>query len=643
MSPHAHSATLSNFTAAGIVPLTGLESKMSSSQPGIVMRLMRGIWNTLNFTRRLILNVILVIVLCLLFAALFRAAPIIGEQTALVLDPQGMIVEQYSTDASERAIASLSGEASKEVQLRDLLQAIDAAASDTRIARIVLIPDQMSAGISTMREIGQALDRFRAARKDVVVVSEGMEQGQYYLAAHADQILLDPQGSVMLEGFANYRSYYRDALDKLGVDVHLIRVGQYKSAGEPYILNRASDAAKEADLFWMGGIWNEFLDEIAALRKLDSSALANDVAQLDVLVPQFDGDLARLALDRGLVDKLATRTQARKLLREMGKPDDSGETFRQINWSNYLGMQVAQNLPDPRPEVAVVVAQGDIVQGEQAQGMVGATTAAGLLRQVREDDRVKAVVLRVDSPGGDAYASEVIRREIELIQADGIPVVVSMGDVAASGGYWISMNADEIWAQPTTITGSIGIYGMLVTIPQALEKIGIHTDGVSTTPIAGAYDIRRPLNPQVETMLTSVLQRGYRDFIGKVAEARGKTSEQIDGIAQGRVWSGAQAKERGLVDKLGGLHDAIGAAAALGNLGTDYRTRYVERELSTWERFALSLSNSGAAVGLGRWSGLASLPTRLLGKGELERTLRLLNDLGGNRFGVIAHCSCALN
>jgi protease-4 len=184
----------------------------------------------------------------------------------------------------------------------------------------------------------------------------------------------------------------------------------------------------------------------------------------------------------------------------MGKPDDSGETFRQINWSNYLGMQVAQNLPDPRPEVAVVVAQGDIVQGEQAQGMVGATTAAGLLRQVREDDRVKAVVLRVDSPGGDAYASEVIRREIELIQADGIPVVVSMGDVAASGGYWISMNADEIWAQPTTITGSIGIYGMLVTIPQTLEKIGIHTDGVSTTPIAGAYDIRRPLNPQVETM-----------------------------------------------------------------------------------------------------------------------------------------------
>jgi protease-4 len=459
---------------------------MSTSQPGFFMRFLRGIWNTLNFTRRLILNGILVIVLIAVFAALFRSAPIVREQTALVLDPQGAIVEQYSTDPGERVMASLTGDATREVQLRDLLRVIDTAASDPKIARIVLVPDQMSAGVSTMRELGQALDRFRATKKDVVVVSENMQQGQYYLAAHADQILLDPQGSVLLEGFASYRSYYRDALDKLGVEVHLIRVGQYKSAGEPYILNQASDAAKQADLYWMGGIWKEFLDEIAALRELDPATLNEDVAHLDILVPKFNGDLAKLALDRGLVDKLATRSQARKLLSDLGKPDDSGETFRQVNWSNYLGMQVAASLPDPRAQVAVVVAQGDIVQGEQSQAAVGATSTARLLREVREDERIKAVVLRVDSPGGDAYASEIIRREIEQIQAAGKPVVVSMGDVAASGGYWISMNADEIWAQPTTITGSIGIYGMLVTIPQTLEKIGIHTDGVATTPIAGA-------------------------------------------------------------------------------------------------------------------------------------------------------------
>jgi protease IV len=616
---------------------------MSSANPGFFVRLIRGIWNTLNFTRRLILNLVLVLVLFLLFGAFFGSALIIDEHTALVLDPQGSIVEQYSTDPGERAIANLSGEASKEILLRDLLHVIDEAALDSRIDRIVLIPDQLSAGISTLREIGQALDRFRATKKDVVVVSEGMSQGQYYLAAHANQILLDPQGSVLLEGFANYRSYYRDALDQLGVDVHLIRVGQYKSAGEPYILNRASDAAKEADLFWMGGIWNEFLDEIAAMRKLDAAALTDDVAHLDTLVPTFDGDLAKLALDRGLADKLATREQARQLLKSMGMPDQSGETFRQVNWTDYLGSQVADNLTDTRPQVAVVVAQGEIVQGEQAQGEVGATTTVRLLRQARNDEQVKAVVLRVDSPGGDAYASEIIRREIDLIKADGKPVIVSMGDVAASGGYWIAMNADEIWAQPTTITGSIGIFGMFVTIPQTLEKVGIHTDGVATTPIAGAFDIRRPFNPQVESILTSVIQRGYRDFIGKVAMARGKTADQVDEIAQGRVWSGTQAKERGLVDKLGGLDDSIKAAAAMANLGTDYRSRYIESEIGAWERFALSLSNSGAVIKFGRWSGLLSLQSRLLGDSEVQRTLRLLSDLGGNRFGVVAHCSCGLN
>ena len=616
---------------------------MSQSQPGFFVRSVRAIWNTLNFTRRLILNLIVLLLLVLLFTAFFRSSPTLDKRSALVIDPSGSIVEEFSTDAADRMLSNLSGAANEEVQLRDLLRVIDAAAKDARIERIVLVPDEMSAGISTLREIGQALDRFRAAKKDVVVVSQGMGQGQYYLAAHADQILLDPQGAVLLEGFSSYRSYYRDALDQLGVDVHLIRVGQYKSAGEPYILNHASDAAKQADLYWMGGIWKEFIDEIAGMRKLKPDQLNDDVAKLDELVASFNGDLAKLALERGLIDKLATRAQARKLLKDLGEPDESGETFRQVNWSEYLGMQKFGDLSDTRAQVAVVVAQGEIVQGEQAQGTVGATTTARLLRGVREDDQIKALVLRVDSPGGDAYASEIIRREIELIQAAGKPVVVSMGDVAASGGYWIAMDADEIWAQPTTITGSIGIFGMFVTIPQTLEKIGIHTDGVATTPIAGAFDIRRPFNPKVETILTSVIEKGYRDFIGKVADARGKTPAEIDEIAQGRVWSGSQATQRGLVDKLGGLQDATAAAAALANLGSNYRSRYVEREMSAWERFALSLSNSEAAVGFSRWTGLSSLPVQLLANDEIKRTLSLLNELGGNRFGVVAHCFCNLD
>jgi protease-4 len=392
----------------------------------------------------------------------------------------------------------------------------------------------------------------------------------------------------------------------------------------------------------MGGIWNEFLDEIASMRQLDAAKIAEDIAHLDTLVPQFDGDLARLALESGLVDQLLTRAEARELLIQRGQPDEDGESFRQIGWEQFLAMQGADDLPDLRPQVGVVVAQGDILPGDQAQGNVGARTTVQLLRHAREDDRIKAVVLRIDSPGGDAYASEMIRREVELIQDDGKPVVVSMGDVAASGGYWIAMNADEIWAQPTTITGSIGIYGLFVTIPKTLEKLGIHTDGISTTPIAGAFDIRRPLNPQVETIVTSLLEKGYRDFIGKVAEARGKTVEQVDAVAQGRVWSGSQAKERGLVDKLGGLQEAIAAAAARAGIDNDYRTRYVERDLSAWERFALTLSNSRAATGIGRWSGLSEWKARLLGHAELEQAVSLLRNLGGNRFGMVAHCFCGL-
>ncbi|WP_440225352.1 signal peptide peptidase SppA [Dokdonella sp. MW10] len=614
---------------------------MSDNRPGVIRRFFLAIWNTLNFTRRLVLNVVFVVIVIAIVAAMLKPGLGIESRTALVLDPQGVVVEQFSADPTQRAFANLSGDNVREIQLRDLLRVIDAAAQDARIERIVLIPDGLGAGISTLRELGQALDRFRAAGKEVVAVSEGMGQGGYYLAAHANEILLDPDGAVLLEGLSSYRSYYRDALDKLGVNVHLIKVGEYKSAAEPLILNRASDEAKQAEQFWMDGIWNEMLGEIAALRKLDVATINADIAGIDRLVASYKGDFGKLALERKLVDKLATRSQVRELLKARGVADTTGETFRQVNWSDYLGTQPPEAL-DPRPQVAVVVAQGAIVQGEQTPGSVGAVTTARLIRSAREDDNVKALVLRVDSPGGDVYASEVIRREIEQTQAAGKPVVVSMGDVAASGGYWISMNANEIWAQPTTITGSIGIFGLFVTIPQTLERLGIHTDGVGTTPIAGALDIRRPFNPQLESVITSVIEKGYRDFIGKVAKARGRSSEQIDEIARGRVWSGAQAKERGLVDKLGGLTQAAASAAALAGLGDTWRTRYVEREMTAWERFALNLSNSSATASLAAMGGFTGLPVHLLPKAELEQTLGLLRTLGSERYGVVAHCFCTI-
>lgn len=615
---------------------------MSDARPGLPRRLLCGFWNALNLTRRLVVNLIFLAIVLVVVASLFRGGLTIEARSALVLDPRGDIVEQYTTDPGERALNGLAGNASREVQLRDLLRAIERATTDRRIERIVLVPDEIgAAGLSTLREVGQALDRFRAAGKDVVVVSAGMSQGQYFLAAHANRILLDPSGSVLLEGFSSYRSYFREALDKLGIDVRLIKVGEYKSAAEPYVRNAASDDAKAADRYWMGGIWQDYLDEIAALRQLDAKRLADDIAHYDERIEAHDGDLAALALEQKLVDALATRAQARDELRKLGVADRSGNTFRQVAYKDYLDVIARETLPDLRAGVAVIVAQGEIVPGERPQGTIGGQSTAQLVRAAREDDQVKAIVLRVDSPGGEAHASELIRRELAQAREAGKPVVVSMGDVAASGGYWIATASDEIWAQPTTITGSIGIYGLLVSAPEALAKLGVHTDGIGTTPLAGAFDVRRPVNPQIEAIVTSQLRKGYRDFITLVAEAREQTPEQIDAIARGRVWSGAQAKERGLVDRLGGLTDAIGAAAARAGLGEDYRVDYVEQPLSAWERFALSFGGSEAALHLARWSGF-TLPRTWLPESELRQAIALVDGLGGKRYGVVAHCFCEL-
>ncbi|MEO7431153.1 MAG: signal peptide peptidase SppA [Dokdonella sp.] len=614
---------------------------MSSQSPGVIRRFFRGLWNTLDFTRRLVVNLVFLVLVVLFIVALSGSRPVLSDRTALVLDPKGAVVEQFSTDPVQRALGNVAGNETKEVQLRDLLRVIDAAAKDANIERIVLVPDDMgSVGLATARDIGAALDRFKSTGKEVIAVSGGMDQNRYLVAAHANRILLDPDGSVMLEGFANYRSYYKDALDKLGVQVHLIKVGTFKSAAEPYILNQASDASKEADSFWMGGLWQEYLGEIATLRKIDAAAISEDIAHYDERVAAHAGDLAQLALDQKLVDQLATRAEVRAQLRSLGAADGT-DGFRQVDFKRYLSSLAVDALPQRGSDVAVIVAQGEIVGGEQPPGTIGGRSTAQLIRAAREDDSVKAIVLRVDSPGGDANASELIRRELAQVREAKKPVVISMGDVAASGGYWIAMDSDEIWAQPNTITGSIGIFALFVTIPDTLDKLGIHTDGIGTTPLAGSLDIRRPLSPQLESVLNSVIRRGYNEFIGKVAKARGKTPEQIDAIAQGRVWSGAQAKERGLVDKLGGLDEAIAAAAARAKLGSQYSVRYVEPEMSTWERLALGFGNSNALIGLARYSGFR-LPAGVFDHQEILRVSGFVESLAGKRYGTFAHCFCDL-
>src|SRR5690606_38223532 len=559
----------------------------------------------MNFVRRLVLN-LLFFGLLFLFLLVFVVAVGRGgggaqpmqERTTLVLAPQGRLVEQYTTDPVSRALGrALGGQDAGEVQLRDLLRAIEAARGDDKIERVLLRLDGLQpSGYASLRELAAALASLRESGKQVVAFSENVGQGQYLLAAQADEVYLDPMGSLLLQGIGRYRQYFRQGLqDKLGVDVHLFRVGEYKSAAEPYVLDAASAESKEADLFWMNDIWGRYLDDVAAARKLDRAELAAQIDQLAAGIEAAGGDVARHALELKLVDGLKTRQEVLDLLAERGVADEDEDLgFRNIGLGAYLQHLDRKALPlDKRPQVAVVVAEGEIIGGDQPAGRIGGESTAALLRQAREDDDVKAVVLRVDSPGGEVFASEQIRREVALLKQAGKPVVVSMGDLAASGGYWISMDADRIYADPSTITGSIGIFGLVPNFTRPLDKIGVHTDGVGTTRYAGAFDITRPPDPDVARVIQSVIDKGYADFIGKVANARGRSAEETDAVARGRARSGAQALERGLVDAMGGLSDAIADAASRVELQEgEYRVRYVEKEASPFAQFMAGLAGS---------------------------------------------------
>ncbi|HRN60195.1 MAG TPA: signal peptide peptidase SppA [Chiayiivirga sp.] len=619
---------------------------MSRSAPGPLLRFARAGWNAVNFTRRLVFNAIFLFIGLIVLVALFSGRPKLPERSALVIAPQGQVVEQFSADPFERALSKAMNQPLPETQLRDLVRALEAAATDSRIERVVIRPDQMTGiGFAALEELARAVTEFRKSGKQLVAYADGMDQKQYYLAALADEVYLHPDGMVLLEGLSRYRAYYREALeDKLGVDVHLFRVGEYKSAAEPYILDAASPESREADLYWMNDLWRHFLADVARLRSLDADALQAGIDDFAARVESVAGDMGKLALEQKLVDGLVTQDQFRDLMVERGVEDTETHSFRQVSMDAYLGF-VDRERPafDARPKVAIVVAQGEIAAGDLPPGTVGGVSTSRLLRDAREDADVKAVVLRVDSPGGGVFPSEQIRREVELIRAAGKPVVVSMGNVAASGGYWISMNADAIYAQPTTITGSIGIFGLFMTIPDTLAKVGVHVDGVATTKIAGAFDPTRPMSVEVGKTIQAIIDQGYRQFIGKVAAARETTPEAIDQVARGRVWSGTQAEARGLVDELGGLHDAVAEAARRATLPSDgYRVQYVEKTLSPFEQ---ALVNAGRSATVRALMAQAGLPTLLLdapGTRELGKTLRLLDSPpeGGRPFKSVAHCFC---
>jgi protease IV len=620
---------------------------------GPIARAIVGVWDGMNFVRRLILNLLFFLLLLLVLALVFgsRSAPVAVKQgSALVIAPEARLVEQFSRDPFTRSLEGALGRGPAEIQLRDLLAVLAAAREDRHIDRVLLRVDRMAfSGYASIREVADAIAELRAEGKQVVAFGEYFTQGQYLLAAQADEVYMDPEGGVLLEGLSNHRQYYREGLqDKLGVDVHLFKVGEYKSAAEPYILDAASPAAKEADLFWMNDVWQRVVADIAQRRGLEPAALATSIDNAVDGIVAAGGDLARYAEQQKLVDALKTYEQVQELMAERGVADDDADGgFRQVAYADYL-KRVTSAMPaaaDPRPQVAVVVAQGAIVGGVQPPGSVGGESTGALLRQARDDDKVHAVVLRVDSPGGEVFASEQIRREMVALKEAGKPVVVSFANVAASGGYWISMNADRIYADESTITGSIGIFGLVPTFPRALEKIGVRTDGVGTTRMAGVFDVSRPLTPELGQIVQAVIDKGYRDFTGKVAEGRNRSVEQIDAVARGRVWTGAQARERGLVDEFGGIRDAVADAASRAELGDagSWRVRYIEHSPTPFSRWLGGFAEGRIGRALLGDSALAqTVLARALPNAaqDLRMLDRVLDTAPGAQVKALAYCFC---
>ena len=555
-------------------------------------RLFGRLWWFLDGTRRVVFTLLFWLIVIGLVWAATRGGKPLQEKTTLVLDIRGDVVEQFSGSPRDQALAQIKGEDRAQTRLRDILRAIDAAAKDDKIVQVLLELDQMgSATPAALHEIEVALTRFKASKKPVVAFGQAFDQRAYYLAAQATEVYVHPMGGVMIEGYGRYRNYYKDALDRLGIAPNVMRVGTYKNAVEPYFANGPSKATLEAEGYLYDELWTRYQTSVEAARKLPKGAIQRAIDELPQRLQAVGGDPGKFVLAEKLVDGLKTQDQVEALLEKRGAKDE--KQLRRIGLGAYVA-QLSPTLPKPEGQVGVIVAEGEIVDGNAGPGRIGGDSMSKLIRQAREDDKVKAIVLRVNSPGGSAFASELVRRELELTRAVGKPVVVSMGGVAASGGYWISMSSDEVIADPSTITGSIGVFGMLPTAEKLMDKLSIHTGGYTTTWLASGYDPRRPLDPRLAQVVQSSIEHIYADFTGKAAQARKKTQPQIDAVGQGRVWTGAQALERGLVDRNGLLQDAIASAAKRAKLGDDPTVRYVEPERSTLDRLLTSVGDAAA-------------------------------------------------
>jgi protease-4 len=604
------------------------------SLASLVLRILEGIRKTLHLA-------LLLLIFGFVLAALHSSLPVVPRSAALVIAPEGELVEQLSGDPVQRAFGEASGGPAPETLLKDVIDAIGAAKGDSRIKLIVLDVEQLGpSGLSKLQEVGDALRDFRASGKRVVVAANALDQTRYYLASQASEVYLDPLGFVLIDGFSYYRMFLKDAIDKLAIDVNVFRAGTFKSFTDQYSRSDMAPSEREEAGAWLAALWNAYQRDVTRARSLPPGALDDYIAQAPGALESLQGDAAKLALQRGLVTALKSRRQLGDELKGLVGEDTESHSFNQIGMAPYLAAVRPHHVLPGRaaPRIGIVVAAGDILGGHQPPGAIGGDSTSEVLREARFDESIRAVVLRVDSPGGSMFASEQILREVQALRKAGKPVVVSMSSYAASGGYYIAAAANEIFASPTTLTGSIGVFTVLPTFERTLEKFGVKVDGIATSPLAGSMRLDRALTDDAKRMLQSGVDHAYAQFLERVGEGRHKSVDDVDRIAQGRVWAGSDAQRIGLVDHLGGLHDAIAAAGKLAEIGSDAPADYLEPELSLREQLMMQLRSS--TVGLAVRAGLA--PTQ----GPLMQVLdpvvaeaRELARLDDPR-GIYAFCWC---
>jgi protease IV len=599
------------------------------------------VWDILEGLRKVLHLLLMLVIFGFLLAALHSSIPSVPKSAALVIAPEGDLVEQLAIDPLRRAVGEASGTTASETLLKDVIEAIQAAKTDPRIKLIVLDVDSMSAGgLSKLQEIGAAIRDFRSSGKRVVAAADSLDQPQYYLAAQAGELYLDPMGSVDLDGFSYYRMFFKDGIDKLGVDFNIFRAGTFKTYTDQYTRNDMAPSDKEEAAAWLQVLWNAYTQDVARARSLQPGAINEYIAEQPGALQAANGDAAKLALQRGLVTALKSRRQVADELKSLVGEDEENHSFSSIGMQQYLSAVRAKHPLKSKGDakVGVVVASGDILDGRQPSGSIGGESTSDLLRQARFDASVKAVVLRIDSPGGSEFAAEKILREVQGLRNAGKPVVVSMSTYAASGGYYIAAAANQIFASPTTLTGSIGVFSVIATFEHTLEKIGVNVDGIGTTPFAGQLRIDRPLTPALKQMLQASVDHAYSQFLHRVADGRKKSVEDIDKIAQGRVWAGLDAQRIGLVDHLGGLKDATDAAAKLAELPADYEVEYIEQSFNLREELLMQLRGEASRIAVSL--GIAAPPSdvqKLLDP-YLEE-LRTVANMKDAR-GLASYCWC---